>query len=378
MDLTGDGKADLISGSWPGQIFVFKGLGKQKFAKPEPIVGKNKNPIKIYAASTVYAVDWNADKKLDLLIGDKAGRVHFLPNEGTQKEPAFGIPQELSAGGNPIRVERGLSHPVAADWDNDGKLDLIVGCGNGAVLFFHNTGTTKTPKLAAGRTLLAASKLAFGKASDGCGARVKICVHDWNGDGKLDLLLGDMSYYTPKVTEEGRKIAAEAKTKLAALRKEMAKCSAERLKHMDYKQPRIKETEEQKTARLKKLKKAQERMRVLTKERSKVFKRYYELLTLERKGNKLTAEQQKELRTKKLVMDKLSKKYQDFLNKEYVPVARVPIDETAAQRAKRLKLLEAATAKVRALSSKLGELTRIANQYERPQLGGSVWVLLRK
>ena len=38
--------------------------------------------------------------------------------------------------------------PVAADWDADGQLDLIVGREEGAVLFYRNLGQPGKPKLA--------------------------------------------------------------------------------------------------------------------------------------------------------------------------------------------------------------------------------------
>jgi hypothetical protein len=38
-------------------------------------------------------------------------------------------------------VPHGDSHPIAADWDGDMLLDLLVGCGDGSVLFYIRTST---------------------------------------------------------------------------------------------------------------------------------------------------------------------------------------------------------------------------------------------
>src|SRR5262245_64294079 len=76
-------------------------------------------------------------------------------NEGDRKAPAYGKAVKLSAGGKEIVVNHGDSHPVAADWDKDGKLDLIVGTGAGGVLWYRNVGVQGEPKLAAPVTLVA-------------------------------------------------------------------------------------------------------------------------------------------------------------------------------------------------------------------------------
>src|SRR5437868_8071022 len=35
---------------------------------------------------------------------------------------------------------------AVADWDGDGLADLIVGCGDGSVIFYRNIGTAKEPR----------------------------------------------------------------------------------------------------------------------------------------------------------------------------------------------------------------------------------------
>ena len=41
MDLDGDGYPDIISGSWPGELFIFRGGPGRKFGPPEMIKDKD-------------------------------------------------------------------------------------------------------------------------------------------------------------------------------------------------------------------------------------------------------------------------------------------------------------------------------------------------
>ena len=45
MDINNDGHIDIISGSWPGEIFLFKGGPDHTFAAPEMIKDKDGNII---------------------------------------------------------------------------------------------------------------------------------------------------------------------------------------------------------------------------------------------------------------------------------------------------------------------------------------------
>ena len=271
MDLDGDGIPDLISGSWPGEIFFFRGLGKGRFAAPEMLKDKDGNVINIGGglrespdgsilitgnadfeqaadgtfvnyhgrrlkstpekpiaitgtASAVHAVDWDGDGRIDLLVGDIRGNVYLIPNEGTPTKWAFGKERPLTAGGKPLVVAGGDAGPFACDWDGDGKTDLLVGAGDGSVWFYRNVGTAKAPELAAGVRLVPPGDVTYGRDAPKerrRGVRAKVCAVDWDGDGRLDLLVGDFTTQRPdrpEPTAEQKAEQAKARTELESVR----------------------------------------------------------------------------------------------------------------------------------------------------------------
>jgi hypothetical protein len=255
-----------LSGSWPGEIFLFKGGPDHTFASPEMLkdkageiinvgggirqddeggtlitgnatfensAGKTivnyhgkrlestpDKPISITgSASTVHVADWDGDGDYDLIIGNIGGDVFLIPNEGTAKSYAFGKERPLVAAGKPIHVN-GRAAPFAADWDGDGDLDLLVGAEDGSVSLFRNTGTRTAPELAAAVQLVPPGEATYGPGAAKDvrrGRRSKICVADWNGDGRLDLLVGDMAYQKPDLPEP----TAEQKIEQDRIRKEL-------------------------------------------------------------------------------------------------------------------------------------------------------------
>lgn len=237
VDFDGDGIDDFITGSyWPGHLYLFRGVGDGTYEKGKII--EDRKGDKLHAGSTweseskydmdslaavPFAFDMDGDGDLDLLVGNISGRVILIPNEGTAKKPAYDRDRRraLEAGGKAIQVG-GDAGPVVADWDQDGLADLLVGAGDGAVHFFRNTGSKAEPKFADGVLLLPASKGGYsapvkrGAAPESPGARTKVHVADWNGDGLVDLLVGDLWYEEGaelKLTDDQKKRRDELKKK---------------------------------------------------------------------------------------------------------------------------------------------------------------------
>jgi len=226
VDLDGDGIGDILSGSYDGDLYFFKGKGNGAFAAPVKLQRDGKN-INLGASSTVFATDWRGTGRLDLLVGNMRGDLYLIPNDGTNAQPAYGRPQKLEAGGQRIKApHHGDSQPVAADWDGDGLLDLIVGWGDGSVVWYRNIGSKTEPKLAKGVTLV--ERAPRPNYDDNAppsrdakpGVRAKVRVVDWNGDGYLDLLVGDFGGIygeKAKLSEHDQKAEEEANRRLREL-----------------------------------------------------------------------------------------------------------------------------------------------------------------
>jgi hypothetical protein len=228
VDFDADGYADILSGSWPGELYLFRGSADGRFADRDVIKDRKGQPIKVGSASVAFAADWDADGDLDLLVGNISGEVYLVRQEGSGAEAGFGQPTKLEAAGTPIRISDGDAGPIAADWDGDGRLDLLAGAGDGSVVWFRNGGTAAEPKLEAAQTLLPAGDSPWREARGGdadsakgpWGMRAKVCATDWNGDGRLDLLLGDFAVTmreAVKLSDEERAAAEEAQKQIETL-----------------------------------------------------------------------------------------------------------------------------------------------------------------
>ena len=143
------------------------------------------------------ATDWNADGKLDLVVGNFEGTFYLFLGEGRgQFAPK---PQPLMAGKDILRIKGAHSDPFVVDWDADGDLDLLSGSSEGGVQWAENVaGRGKLPALKQFKSLIPGSghKTGTGDLLDerdltGPGASTRVWADDVNGDGKLDLLVGD-------------------------------------------------------------------------------------------------------------------------------------------------------------------------------------------
>jgi len=201
-DLDGDGDLDLLLGSrldpesaQPPPLYHFENVGSRTAPSFE-FVGLLEGDV-AYSNSVPALADLDADGDLDLLLGTFNRDVRLFRNEGTSAAPRF-----VAASEDPIAdLPRGsYSTPALGDLDGDGDLDLVVGESSGEVNLFENAGGPSEPRF----------ELVTEAISEiDVGSRSSPALVDVDGDGDLDLVVGEESRGIRVYRNVGTPAAAE-------------------------------------------------------------------------------------------------------------------------------------------------------------------------
>ncbi len=184
-DLDGDNDLDLLIGvAVAADINALRryiNIGDSTFAEFEEIDLNLLDQIDLGSSAVPTAGDIDGDGDHDILIGAMNGQLTFMENTGSPVTPQFvlgdGTWQGISPGSN--------AAPVWIDLDHDNDLDLIVGYVSGRIAWYRNDGTPRNPVMTEVTTSLADIKvdqLALPQLAD------------LNGDGLVDLLVGEFDF----------------------------------------------------------------------------------------------------------------------------------------------------------------------------------------
>jgi hypothetical protein len=230
VDWDGDGAMDIVSGNTAGYIQFFKnlsaaGVEKPKWAAPQnlkadgevirPMGGPNgsiQGPAEAkWGYTTLSVADWDGDGLPDIVVNSILGRVVWFKNTGTRTQPKLAAAQPIEVewdGAQPslawgwMRPEgkalltQWRTTPFAVDWNHDGLTDLIMLDHEGYLAFFERAKRDGKLVLLPPKRVLCDEKgepLKLSKGIAGKSGRRKICITDWDGDGKLDILLNSSS-----------------------------------------------------------------------------------------------------------------------------------------------------------------------------------------
>ena len=192
------GKYDLLIGNYLGELMGLLNAGTStspNFRQPQSVesilIATSPDPRRrwgnLFAPATA---DWNQDGREDVLLGEgsySANNIHLLLNEGGGNRPnLIASPRQIVAYGDGLMQ----LHPAVVDYNGDGHLDLLVSERSGRVALYLNTGQSwrggsPPPELKFD---------SFLKTSAGTdlnfGGICSLSTGDLNGDGKFDLLVG--------------------------------------------------------------------------------------------------------------------------------------------------------------------------------------------
>lgn len=243
-DWDGDGDYDLVCGNSAGNLSFIEnlsgpGVERPSWAEPQllacegagaiPADHAENNPIRLMAGPTgsiqgpgeakwgytsPTVVDWDGDGLLDVVNNSVWGYVYWHRNVGTRTVPKLGpaTPVEVEWTGAQPELAWGVNKPkgkelmtqwrttpVTDDWDGDGLPDLIMLDPEGYLALYRRA-------IRDGRRVLLPPERVFideetGAAlrpndkTAGQSGRRKICVIDWDGDGRKDFFISSPLYH---------------------------------------------------------------------------------------------------------------------------------------------------------------------------------------
>ncbi len=176
VDLDGDGDLDTLIGSQWGYIYGFKNTGTSSAPVWEASNVVEWSPPDVGSYVAVGAADLDNDGDIDLMIGESVGFTYGYENTGTSSAPVWTANPAWDIGDI-----GGYSQPVLVDLDGDGDHDILLGSSIGVSYAYENTGSAMAPVWTA--------RPAWNTPD--IGSYAAPAAGDIDSDGDFDLMIGE-------------------------------------------------------------------------------------------------------------------------------------------------------------------------------------------
>jgi hypothetical protein len=187
------------------------------------LLNENGEPLNGGISITPELHDLDGDNDLDLLIGTRSSGVFMIHNIGTRDIPEWSATRVALKTISNKKIKGSNAH--LADINGDGLLDISCGNENGGGVYYLNTSASQDLQFADSQVLFQPTPWDERETQPGVrpGARTKMHVADYNGDGKADVLVGDVTweeYLLPPLSEAKEKEKREFKPQYEAAKAE--------------------------------------------------------------------------------------------------------------------------------------------------------------
>ncbi len=194
-----DANGRWVNGPLHGFVYVLKNRGtddEPDYAEPVRLQADGRD-IDVYGMPSPVFADFRGTGKLDLICGEFVDGLTFFENIGTREEPKYAPGQRLRFDGEPITMPLEMIVVTGADWNGDGRPDLVVSQEDSRTAWLENTGEFVDVTDNKGEVVARIPEFRrpefFRQVADDVrfGVLTSPVSVDWNGDGRDDILTGN-------------------------------------------------------------------------------------------------------------------------------------------------------------------------------------------
>ncbi|HEU4718341.1 MAG TPA: T9SS type A sorting domain-containing protein, partial [Bacteroidia bacterium] len=181
-DLDGDGDKDMLVGAADGRLYYF-----EKMPGPDDNFVLSQafyQNIDVGSNAVPQLIDVDHDNKVDLLVGNQAGRVYYYHNTGTSAAPAFTQASNFFGGIDVRQPAYYTGYAVPRLYMNNGQYEMLVGSERGYIYKYDDIDNNLSGTFNLVDSMYISTRE---------GGQLSPYIDDINGDGLYDVIIGNFA-----------------------------------------------------------------------------------------------------------------------------------------------------------------------------------------